>query len=78
MRVKIGNKVIEFNIAIQAGGNDDHIYLGHKDDREHYVIDCIDSHLAAEFLEQLLVTGYADVGNFRSFKLDYSNDPYWR
>ncbi len=78
MRVKIGNKIIWFNIAIQPGGTDDHIYLGHANDREHYVIDCKSTDIATAFLNDLLQYGFADVGNFAGNVLDYSNDIDWR
>lgn len=78
MRVKIGNKVISFDIAIQAGGTDDHVYLGHEYDKEHYVIDCKSKDLATAFLNDLLHYGYADTGNFAGNTFDYSNDINWR
>ena len=78
MRVKIGNKIIWFDIAIQPGGKDDHIYLGHSDDKEHYVIDCKSTYLATAFLNDLLKYGFADTGNFVGNVLDYSNDIDWR
>ena len=78
MRVKIGNKIVWFNIAIQPGGTDSHVYLGHANDREHYVVDCITTDLATTFIDDLLRYGFADTSNFRGYVLDYSNDIDWR
>ncbi len=78
MRVKIGNKIVLFDIAIQPGGTDNHIYLGHEYDKEHYVIDCKSTDLATAFLNDLLKYGFADAGNFAGNVFDYSNDFYWR
>ncbi len=78
MRVKIGNKIIWFDIAIQPGGTDNHVYLGRRTDKEHYVVDCVNKDLAEEFMEHLLKTGAANLSNFKGNKLDYSNDPGWR
>lgn len=77
MRVKIGNKIIWFSTAIQPGGTDDHIYLGHAYDGEHYVIDCKSTDLATAFLNDLLQYGFADVSNFFGNSFDYSNDIDW-
>ena len=78
MRVKIGNKIIEFDIAVQPGGEDDHIYLGRPTDKEHYVVDCKNSYLATTFMNHLLRYGTANLSNFDGYKLDYSNDSDWR
>ena len=75
MRVRLGNKIIDFNYVCQPGGTDSHIYLGKKNDSEHYVVDCKNAKEAKMMLNQLLVNGYFDID---TDKYDYSNDLDWR
>ena len=72
MRIKFGNKIIEFDQAIQLGGTDRFVDLSSS--RFRYIIDCEESNYAAWLIYKLLNNGY-----FNASGVDYNNsqDPTW-
>ena len=72
MRIRFGNKIIEFDHACQLGGTDRFIEVWST--KHKYTIDCETNNCARWLMSTLLTNGYFDASG-----LDYdnSNDQTW-
>lgn len=70
MRIKFGNKIIEFDHACQSGGTDRFVEVWSK--KHKYTIDCETDNYARWLMSILLTDGYFDASG-----VDYDNSNDW-